>query len=239
MNSIDSANALAGYKPSKDHQTEPLQRDEVVIRDRTLKALARLRVVEARLKTSVAKVQRLSNKNGELNTQLAQFRETAGALQLQLNTQQARVDTLMQQLAIANTRNDSLTGSNHQLASTVDSFSTAARRGFVVTGSKSYLLQHSLVNEVGGSRFPFIVKVGSALRPASAHLDTTLFQRVDREADRVIALDPAKRYEVVSAQDLDGVDRSNAQGRVFRGSIRIVDPQQFWKPSAFLILREL
>jgi hypothetical protein len=239
MNSIDSANALAGYKAPKNGKGEPVRPDEIQIRDRTLKALARLRVVETRLKNSVAKVSKLSNQNGELSAQLAQFRQTADALQLQVGTQQARVDTLMQQLAMANALNDSLSTSNRQLATTVDSFSTVARRGFVVSGSKDYLLAHSIVNEVGGSRFPFIVKIGSTLRPASAHLDTALFKPVDRVADHLIALDSTKRYEVISAQDLDGADRSNADGRVFYGSIHIVDPQRFWHPSSFLILREL
>lgn len=238
MSSIDSANALAGYKPKKG-QTEPIQNYEVQVRDRTLKALARLRVAEARLKTSVSKVSELSGENAQLNAQLTQFRETADALQLQLSSQQARADSLMTQLAAANTRNDSLTSSNKVLATTVDSFGVASRKAFVVTGSKDYLLKHSLVNEVGGSRFPFIVRVGGTLRPASAHLDSTLFKPLDRTSDLVINLDANKRYEVVSAQDLDGADRSNAQGRVFQGSIRITDPKRFWTPSPYLILREL
>jgi hypothetical protein len=237
MNSIDSADALAGYKQGK-YQGEPLQRDEVLIRNRTLKALARLRVVESRLKASVARATKLSGENGALNIQLVQFRQTADALQLQLNTQQARADTLMQRLVVANSRIDSLGTSNRQLTISVDSFNTVARKGFIVMGTKDYLLKHNLVNEVGGTRFPFIVKIGSTLRPASAHLDTALFLPVDRQAT-MIPLKPNTDYEIVSAQDLDGTDRTNAKGRIFRGSIHITDPKLFWTPSSFLILREL
>jgi len=237
MNSIDSANALAGYKPGKK-QGEPIQRDEVAIRDRTLKALARLRTVEARLKSSVARAEKLSGDNKELSAQLAQFRQMADALQLQLSTQTARADTLTKMLLAANTRIDSLGTSNRTLTISVDSFNTVARKGFFVSGTKDYLLKHSLVNEVGGSRFPFIVKMGSTLRPASAHVDTALFQPIDRQAT-TIPLSANKEYEVVSAQDLEGTDRANAKGRVFRGSIHITDPKRFWNPSSFLILREL
>lgn len=237
MNSIDSADALAGYKEGKYHG-EPLQRDEVMVRDRTLKALAHLRVVDARLKASVARARKLSKENGALNVQLTQFHQMADALQLQLNTQQARADTLVKLLGVANTRIDSLGTSNRQLTVSVDSFNTVARKGFMIVGTKDYLLKHNLVNEVGGSRFPFIVKIGTALRPASAHLDTTLFLPVDRQAT-TIPLSPNTNYEVVSSQDLDGTDRANAKGRVFRGSIHITDPKRFWTPSAFLILRQL
>ena len=237
MNAIDSADALAGFKQGK-FQGEPLKRDEVLIRDRTLKALAHLRVVQSRLRASVARAKKLSNENGALNTQLAQFRQMADALQLQLNTQQARGDTLTKLLGVANSRIDSLGTSNRQLTISVDSFGTVARKGFVVMGTKDYLLKHNLVNEVGGSRFPFIVKIGSTLRPASAHLDTALFLPVDRQAT-TIPLKPNTAYEIVSAQDLDGTDRANAKGRVFRGEIHITDPKRFWTPSPFLILREL
>jgi len=239
MSAIDSASSAAGYKAPKHGQTEPLQRYEVQVRDRTLKALARLKVAEARLKASVAKVSKLSGDNEQLNAQLTQFRQTADALQLQLSSQQARGDSLVAQLTVANARNDTLTNNNKELNTTVDSFTVASRKAFVIAGSKDYLIQHSLVNEVGGSRFPFIVRVGGTLRPASAHLDSTLFKPIDRVEDRVINLDSTRQYEVVSSQDLDGADRSNAKGRVFRGSIRITDPKRFWTPSAYLILREL
>ena len=58
-------------------------------------------------------------------------------------------------------------------------------------------------------------------------------------AERMIQLDPNKRYEVVSTQDLTGADLSNAKGRIFQGSIHITDPQKFWNPSSYLILRVL
>jgi hypothetical protein len=237
MNSIDSANALAGYKPGKK-QGEPIQRDEVLIRDRTLKALARLRVVEARLKASAARTKKLSSENGELNTQAAELHQMVSSLQLQLATQQQRADTLYKMVLAANSRIDSLGKSNYALAVSVDSFTRVARKGFVAMGTKDYLIQHHLVSEVGGTRFPFIVKRGTTLRPASGQIDTTLFLPMDRNATE-LPLKPNTEYEIVSAQDLSATDQSNAKGRIFRGSIHITDPKRFWTPSPFLILREL
>jgi len=237
MNSIDSANALAGYKPGKK-KGETIPRDEIMIRDRTLKALARLRVVEARLKSSAARAEKLSGDNAALNTQVAEFRQMVSSLQAQLATQQQRADTLYKMVLAANTRIDSLGKSNYKLAISVDSFQRVARKGFVAVGTKDYLIQHHLVSEVGGSRFPFIVKRGTSLRPASAHVDTTLFLPMDREAT-VLPLKPNTEYEVVSSQDLEATDQTNAKGRIFRGSIHITDPKRFWTPSSFLILREI
>ncbi len=239
ISAIDSATALAGVRAPKHGRSEPLQRYEDQVRLRTVKALRRLRDVEARLKASVAKVDRIGGENEQLRTEANSLRATAVAMQAQVNAQQARVDTLMQQLAVVQGRADSLQGKTQQLGTTIDSMVTESHRVYVVSGNKNYLLKHKIVEEVGGTRFPFIVKVGTTLRPANVDPDTTLFRSFDMLNGEVIPLDSTKRYEVVSVQDLVGADRGNAKGRVFRGSIHIADPQRFWKPSAYLILREL
>jgi cell division septum initiation protein DivIVA len=238
MSAIDSAATLAGVKKEPTNG-EPIKAYEEVVRTRTVKALQRLKVVQARLNASIAKVQKIGGENDQLKTQLASFRDMAASLQTQVGAQQARVDTLMQQLAQAQVREDSLTNSTHQLGTSLDSLVTVRQRVFVVTGSKDYLQKSGIVEEVGGTRFPWIVKVGSTLRPTNKHPDDSLFRSFDMLAERVIQLDPKKRYEIVSTQDLAGADLSNAKGRVFHGSINITDPQKFWNPSSYLILRTL
>ncbi|HXC25117.1 MAG TPA: hypothetical protein VNU46_04315, partial [Gemmatimonadaceae bacterium] len=205
----------------------------------TVKALRRLKVVEARLKASVAKVQKMGGENAALKTELASFRDMAASLQTQVTTQQARVDTLMQQLAIAHVQQDSLTNRTRQLGTSLDSMVVERQKVFVVVGTKDDLRKKAIVEEVGGTRFPWIVKVGATLRPTNKQPDDSLFQSFDMLAQRTIQLDPTKRYEIVSTQDLRGADLSNAKGRIFQGSIRITDPQKFWNPSSYLILRRL
>ncbi len=61
-------------------------------------------------------------------------------------------------------------------------------------------MKHAIVSEVGGTRFPFIVKVGSTLRAANVHPDTTLFTSFDELQQRVVPLDAAHDYEVVSGR---------------------------------------
>jgi hypothetical protein len=238
MSAIDSAATMAGVKkePAKG---EPIKTYEEVVRTRTVKALKHLKIVEARLNASIAKVQKIGGENEQLKTELASFREMATSLQAQVGTQQARADTLMQQLALAQVRQDSLTNRTHQLGTSLDSVVTERQKVFVVVGNKDYLSKNSIVEEVGGTRFPWIVKVGATLRPTHKHVDDSLFRSFDMLAERMIQLDPGKSYEVVSTQDLTGADLSNAKGRIFHGSINITDPQKFWTPSSYLILRML
>jgi len=238
ISAIDSATAKTGVKRAKGSRIEGGEPYEVGVRRRTLKALAQLRDANARLKRSVATVNTLNGQNQQLQTELATFRETATSLQNQLTIQQTRVDSLVHELALSHALTDSLTGRTKQLTSTVDSMVTLSHKVYVISGSKNYLLKNHIIDEVGGTRFPLIVKIGSTVRPSNAHPDTTLFHSFDMLSQRVITLDSTKKYEVVSTQDLSGADRSNAEGRIFRGSIKITDPERFWTPSAYLILRE-
>lgn len=237
MASIDSATTLAGVKPSK-HKGEPILPYEEQVRERTVSALKKLRSTQARLRTTLARVSHLSGQNREMTAELDTFRLTVNALQTQVAMQTTRGDSLMRALGLATARGDSLAGRTVVLGTTIDSMARADRKVWYVTGTKDYLMKHSIVAEVGGTRFPFIVKVGSTLRPANLHPDTTLFHPFDMLDTRTVPLAPGQSYEVVSAQDLTGADRANAKGRVFTGSITITDPQRFWAPSHYLILMQ-
>lgn len=239
ISSIDSATALAGFK-AKKKKTEPLTGYEDDVRGRTVKALKRLRTVEAKLKQTLARADSIGADNAQLHNELNTLHETVAAMQAQVASQQARIDTLMTQLAAAQVREDSLKGQTRQLGTTIDSMVTESHKVYVVAGTKDYLIKNGIIEEVGGTRFPLIVRIGKTLRPVNAHPDTTLFQPLDMVKNEVIALDSTKRYEVVSSQDLSAADTANKQGRrVFHGSIHIQNPQRFWKASPYLILREL
>jgi hypothetical protein len=235
MAAIDSATTQAGIKPAKD-RGEPIKAYEVQVRERTVEALQKLRATQARLKTSLATVSRLSGSNASMKAQIDSLTATINALDNQLMTQTTRGDSLVRALGLATARGDSLQGRTTQLGATIDSMTTAERKVWWVAGTKDELMKKSIVAEVGGTRFPFIVKMGATLRPANLHPDTTQFTSFDMLDTRTIPLPAGRRYEVVSAQDLNGADRSNSKGRVFTGPITITDPQRFWAPSHFLIL---
>jgi hypothetical protein len=236
--SIDSATTLAGVKPSK-HKGEPITSYEEQVRVRTVEALDKLRKTQAQLNTTLARVSKLKGQNAEAQAQIDTFRLTITALQRQIASQTARGDSLVRALGVAIARGDTLQYKNAVLGTSLDSAARESRIVWYIAGPKDYLMKHSIVAEVGGTRFPFVVKRGSTLRPANLHPDTTLFHPFDMIISRTIPLEPGKSYEVISSQDLNGADRSNAKGRVFTGSINITDPQLFWAPSHYLILRQL
>lgn len=234
MASIDSATSLAGMKAK--HNGEPIKTYEEDVRARTVAALQSLRTTRARLNTISARVKTLGGENTQLKSQVDDFTRTVAALQSQLGASQTRADSLVRQLYAANIRIDSLAYKTQQLGYTIDSTAYENHRVFVISGTADYLVKHGIVNKVGGTRFPFIVKIGETVRPANTHPDTTLFRAFDMTALSTVPVDTTKTYEVISAQDLSGADRSDAKGRVFKGPIHITDPKTFWRPSPYLIL---
>lgn len=234
MASIDSATSLAGNKAKRSG--EPIKSYEADVRDRTVAALKSLRTTRARLNTISARVKTLGGDNANLKSQVDEFTRTVAALQSQLGTSQTRADSLVRQLYAANIRIDSLAYRTQQLGYTIDSTAYENHRVFVVSGTANDLVKRGVVNKVGGSRFPFIVKVGETIRPTNAHPDTTQFRAFDMTALTTVPVDTTKTYEIISAQDLTGADRSDAKGRVFKGPIHITDPKTFWRPSPYLIL---
>jgi hypothetical protein len=234
MASIDSATSAAGIKAR--HKGEPITTYEEGVRARTVEALKKLRTTEARLRTISARVKALGGENSSLKSQIEEFQSTVAALQTQLAASQTRGDSLVNQLYVANLRGDSLQYRTQQLGYTIDSTAYENRRVFVVSGTAADLLKRGVVTKVGGTRFPFIVKIGQTIRPTNNHPDSTQFRAFDMAAMTTVPVDTTKTYEIVSAQDLTGADRSNAKGRVFHGAIHITDPKTFWRPSRYLIL---
>lgn len=234
MASIDSATSAAGVKAK--NKGEPITAYEEGVRARTVEALKRLRTTQARLRAINARVEALGGENSGLKSQVEQLTSTVSALQTQLTSSETRADSLVRQLYAANVRGDSLQYRTQQLGYTIDSTAYESRRVFVVSGTASQLRKEGIVQEVGGTRFPFIVKIGQTVRPANTHPDTALFKAIDMSATTTIPVDTTRSYEIVSPQDLTGADRSDAKGRVFHGPIHITDPKVFWRPSPFLIL---
>jgi hypothetical protein len=234
MASIDSATSAAGVKAR--NKGEPITAYEEGVRARTVEALKRLRTTQGRLRTISARVQALGGENSGLKSQVDQLTSTIAALQTQLTSSQTHADSLVQQLYVANVRGDSLQYRTQQLGYTIDSTGYENRRVFVVSGTASQLVKRGVVQEVGGTRFPFIVKIGQTVRPANTHPDSTLFRAFDMSALTTIPVDTTRSYEIISAQDLTGADRSNAKGRIFHGAIHVTDPKVFWRPSPYLIL---
>lgn len=131
---------------------------------------------------------------------------------------------------------------NQQLTQTVDEMTDDANTVWYVVGTKEELLERGIVREEGGSRVLFIFgKRGKTLVPSRTP-DPTMFTTADRRTLSEIPLpideeeeDP--KWTVVTPQDLNAVGSPlDENGRVLGSALSIMDPQQFWATSRYLIV---
>jgi uncharacterized coiled-coil protein SlyX len=131
---------------------------------------------------------------------------------------------------------------NIQLTQTVEEMTDDANTVWYVVGTKEELLERGIVQEEGGSRVLFIFgKRGKTLVP-SRSLDRAQFTTADRRMLSEIALpideeEDEPKWTVVTPQDLNAVASPlDEDGRVLGNALSIMDPQQFWANSRYLIV---
>jgi hypothetical protein len=108
---------------------------------------------------------------------------------------------------------------------------------YYVAGTTDELLQRGIVVREGGSRFPLLIaKVGQVLVPAR-QLDPKAFTPIDKRMVTEIPLPEAGNgYRIASRQNLDGLATPPTPNGRVTGSVKIADPDRFWRGSRFLIL---
>jgi uncharacterized coiled-coil protein SlyX len=131
---------------------------------------------------------------------------------------------------------------NMQLTQTVEEMTEDANTVWYVVGTKEELLERGIVREEGGSRVLFIFgKRGKTLVP-SRSLDRSMFTMADRRDLSEIPLpideeEDEPKWTVVTPQDLNAVATPlDEEGRVLGDALSIMDPQQFWANSRYLIV---
>ncbi|MEQ1857109.1 MAG: hypothetical protein ABL963_11580 [Longimicrobiales bacterium] len=129
---------------------------------------------------------------------------------------------------------------NERLVQTVEEMTDDANTVWYVVGTKEELLERGVIREEGGSRVLFIFgKRGKTLVPSRTP-DRSMFTAADLRTVRSIALPDEEAdatWMVVSPQDLAAVGSPlDERGRVVGDALSIVDPQQFWANSRYLIV---
>jgi hypothetical protein len=149
------------------------------------------------------------------------------------------IQTQRTQIADLTMKVDTLSADNLRLRDENTYLASQANTAFFIIGTKKELMEKGLVAEVGGSRVLGIGwRTGETLVPAR-NLKPENFQQLSKQSDLEISLpDPNKKYKLVSRQNIAHVENQSEKDGIFQGAIKITDPQQFWKPSQFLILVE-
>jgi hypothetical protein len=131
---------------------------------------------------------------------------------------------------------------NYQLTQNLEDMTDEANKVWYVVGTKEELLDLGVIREEGGSRVLFIFgKRGKTIVP-SREIDPAMFTAVDQRQLTVIPLDdpeqePDATWTVVTPQNLAAVGSPlDDRGRVVGDALNIVDPEQFWANSRYLIV---
>jgi cell division protein FtsB len=196
---------------------------------------AQLTAAETRLRSINATSTTQRERITELEANIATERNA-------LQDQMARVSSLeaaIRGLEAETTRQSEI---NYQLTQTVEEMTDDANKVWYLVGTKEELLDMGVIREEGGSRVLFIFgKRGKTIVP-SRDIDPTLFTAVDQRDVRVIPLDdpeqePDATWTVVTPQNLAAVGSPlDDRGRVVGDALNIVDPEQFWANSRYLIV---
>ncbi len=196
-----------------------LREDLVTARTQADEAQQRIAVLNRRaanLRDSLATVSRRAEETA------AAQRDSIAALVSAAESMDARISEL------ADTR-----------AGLEDSLETLEERTFTTyyaVGTSDELLRRGVLEEEGGARILLVLwRAGETLVPAR-DLDTDDFQAIDSRQTTTIEL-AAGTYRVVSRHDTRYLEPSpDGDGRFTGESLRITDPDAFWRFSPFLIL---
>jgi outer membrane murein-binding lipoprotein Lpp len=175
-------------------------------------------------------------------TELAESRKREQELRGKNDTLQLRIEDDQRIIAELSSKVQEQSATIASLELRVDSLITETKvmgeryyRAYYVIGSEDELIDKGIIQHEGGANF-LLVRLGRTLQPARA-LDPELFTAIDRRDVREIPLpDTAKKYALVSRQNLDNAEVKERDKAEFRGHLRIPDSEAFWGTSRFLIL---
>lgn len=207
--------------------------------DRVASLTERVRESEERLGQSRRRVAQLTSNNATQSAQMVAFDSTIKQFQVIIDNQRGEIVALLEQASILTSENISLREANTQLASerealSADKAQLTAEQNTVywVAGEKGDLIRRGIVEQRGG-----MLGIGKT-QVLARSLDASEFTAIDRSLMTELALpDPSKTYRMISTNDLAGLENAPDNGN-FKGTLRISDPEIFWRASRFLVLIE-
>lgn len=200
----------------------------------------RLRESEERLAQSRRRVSQLTAGNATMTAQMASFDTTIKQFQVIIDNQKAEIVALLDQVSVLTSENMALRETNTALESeratlSADKAALTAEQNTVywIAGKKDDLLKRGIIEQRGG-----MLGIGKT-QVLARTLDAGAFTAVDRTQVSEITLpDPAKSYRIITTNDIAGLDSPPKDGK-FKGTVKISQPDVFWRPSKFLVLVEL
>ena len=198
---------------------------------------ARMKEAEERMAQSRRRIASLTAGNGDLTRK---YDSTVAAFQTLVESQKTEIVSLVDQVSALTAQNAQLREENAQLATERatltadrDVLVTEQNRVYWVAGKKDELLRRGIIEQRGG-----MLGIGRTL-VLSRTADPAAFTAADRrELPRVPLPDSTRSYRIISPNDVAGLESPPQDGK-FKGALRIVSPETFWRTSRFLVLVEL
>jgi hypothetical protein len=238
IDKVRSSRPVAAASGSEMETMTPTQR-RAALAERVKGLTERLRESEERLAQSRRRVAQLTGDNATMQAQLAKFDSTIKSFEVLIANQKAEIVSLLDQVAVLTSENMALREANTalevqraSLTAEKAALTTEQNTVYWVAGKKDDLLRRGIIEQRGG-----MLGIGKT-QVVARTLDPTAFTAIDRTAVTELALpDPGKSYRIVSTNDVAGLDAPPADGR-FKGTLKISDPETFWRTSKFLVLIE-
>jgi predicted nucleic acid-binding Zn-ribbon protein len=244
VNEIDSELARAkgvGVAPVEGSEAAPTDagQQRQVLLGKVREVVSRLDQAEQNLEQSKARAQAMGSRNQKLLAQIEEYQTTITGFRETLARQETEIVALRAEVDTVRGENVRLATEKAALTDTVVEMTTAVNTAYYLVGTKEELIQKGVVTEEGGSRVLFIFgKAGKTLVPART-LDPSQFTRIDRLQDSTIELPRTDRgYRVVTPQSTQYVQATKLESGRLADSFHILTPEEFWKPSRYLILVE-
>ena len=192
--------------------------------------LARVNALVERTRATAKELAAAQAREKELRGENEELKQKLDSAQAQVNALLAQIEKNVTTIAELNARGDSL-------IRVLDDVRSATSRAYVIIGKEKDLITKGVIVKEGGANLLF-ARVGRTLVPAR-HLDRDLFQVVDtRYLSEIPVPDTTRTYMIVSRQSLDDAQVEERDRTWFRGNLKILNQDQFWAPSRFLIIVE-
>ena len=155
---------------------------------------------------------------------LASVRVLVADLRMRLDDLQHQVDSLT---SYSRTLHDE----NERLTAVITANATRDSTVYYVVGTRKQLVDWRLARETGGVP---VTGWGRVLQPAEIR-DSTHFT-VAHMRTRVIMLEENRDYQLLSAQNTSALETRLSPDGTFHGSLRIRDPEVFWRPGKWMVI---
>jgi hypothetical protein len=196
---------------------------------------ARVSALVTRAKQTANELAELQRKQSEANAQNAAMREQLADQTSKIESDAQLIVDLGATIERQNVQIASLEARLDSLGSEVKALGARHFKAYYVIGTEKELIDKGIVLKEGGANL-LVARPGRTLVPARV-LNPDAFTAIDQRETTVIQVpDTARRYRLISRQDLANAEVPWRERNELKGPITITKPEEFWAQSRFLIL---